>query len=236
VNSLDLTGKFIAETYERLLQVYSGDVYDGNGNYLFTIGPSGGQGATGPKGDTGPTGATGPKGDTGPTGSNGATGDTGPTGSNGATGATGPTGSDGATGATGPTGSDGATGATGSDGATGPTGSDGATGATGSDGATGPTGSLAASQTSGTILSFLEDSVYGTITLPETGNISANVSNGLLGVTNIIIHNNGSIGPSFSSEFRKLSGSGVYATGTINYIYCTFIESNEIIYSINQRT
>lgn len=112
----------------------------------------------------------------------------------------------------------------------------GATGATGSDGATGATGSLAASQTTGTVLTFLSDSVYGTIGLPETGGISADVSGGLLGVTNIVIHSNGPTGPTFSSEFKRLSGSGVYATGQINYIYCTYINSTNIIYSINQAT
>ena len=112
----------------------------------------------------------------------------------------------------------------------------GATGPAGSNGATGATGSLAASQTTGTILTFLTDSVYGTVGLPETGSISADVTGGLLGVTNIVIHNNGSTGPTFSSQFKKLSGSGIYATGQINYIYCTYINSTNIIYSINQAT
>ena len=208
-NALDLTGKFIAETYERLLQVYSGDVYDGNGNYLFTIGSSGGTGGQGSIGPTGPTGAM------GPTGSNGATGP------------------QGIQGPTGPTGSQGIQGPTGENGATGPQGIQGPTGATGAQGAT---GSLAAGSSTGTILTFTDDRVYGTLSLPEAGSISADVTGGLLGVTNIIIHNNGSTGPTFSSVFRKLNGSGIYATGQINYIYCTFIESNEIIYSINQRT
>jgi hypothetical protein len=138
--------------------------------------------------------------------------------------------------ATGPAGPQGVTGSTG---ATGPAGSNGPTGATGpagSNGPTGATGSLAATQTTGTTLTFLTDSVYGTISLPETGSISADVTGGLLGVTNIVIHNNGSTGPTFSSQFKKLSGSGIYATGQLNYIYCTYINSTNIIYPINQAT
>jgi hypothetical protein len=108
----------------------------------------------------------------------------------------------------------------------------GPTGATGPQGAT---GSLAAGTGSGTVLSFIEDRVYGTIISPETGNITANVSGGLLGVTNVIIHNSGTA-PTFGAEFKKLSGSGNYAVSQINYIFCTYITSTEIIYSINQRT
>jgi hypothetical protein len=88
---------------------------------------------------------------------------------------------------------------------------------------------------SGATLSFVTDRVYGTITSPITGNITADLTGAQLGVTNIIIHNSGTA-PNFSSEFKKLSGSGNYVVGVVNYIYCTFITSTEIIYSINQRT
>lgn len=87
----------------------------------------------------------------------------------------------------------------------------------------------------GAILSFITDRVYGTIASPITGNITADVTGAQLGVTNIIIHNSGTA-PTFSSEFKKLSGSGNYVVSVVNYIYCTFITSTEIIYSINQRT
>ena len=87
----------------------------------------------------------------------------------------------------------------------------------------------------GAILSFITDRVYGTIASPITGNITADVTGAQLGVTNIIIHNSGTV-PTFSSEYKKLSGSGNYVVSVVNYIYCTFITSTEIIYSINQRT
>ena len=95
--------------------------------------------------------------------------------------------------------------------------------------------STEAPSTTGTAISFTIDKVYGTLTTPETGNITADVTNAKLGVTNIIIHNSGTA-PTFGSEFKKLSGSGNYSTGVVNYIYCTYISTTEIIYSINQRT
>ena len=95
--------------------------------------------------------------------------------------------------------------------------------------------SIESQSTTGTTISFTADRVYGTLTPPETGNITANITNAKLGVTNIIIHNSATT-PTFGSEFKKLSGSGNYVAGVVNYIYCTFITATEIIYSINQRS
>ena len=95
--------------------------------------------------------------------------------------------------------------------------------------------SIESQSTTGTAISFTIDRVYGTLTTPETGNITADVTNAKLGVTNIVIHNSGTA-PTFGSGFKKLSGSGNYVTGVVNYIYCTFITATEIIYSINQRS
>jgi hypothetical protein len=94
---------------------------------------------------------------------------------------------------------------------------------------------IEAAAATGVVILFTNDRVYGTIASPETGNITADVTGGLLGVTNIIIHNAGSA-PTFGAEFKKLSGSGNYVTSVVNYIYCTYITATEIIYSINQRT
>jgi hypothetical protein len=135
-NPLDLTGQFIADSYLRLLQVESNNVYDGEGNYLYTIGGTGG-GTVGPQGPTGAAGANGVTGSQGPTGASGPTGATGEQGPTGAAGANGVTGSQGPTGAAGSTGNNGATGAAGANGVTG---SQGPTGAAGSTGATGANG------------------------------------------------------------------------------------------------
>jgi hypothetical protein len=90
-------------------------------------------------------------------------------------------------------------------------------------------------QTTGVALTFVADTVYGSKATPETGNITASITGALLGVTNLIIHNNGSA-PTFDTKFHQLSGSGTYVTGQLNYIFCTYIATDEIIYSIQQRT
>ena len=92
-----------------------------------------------------------------------------------------------------------------------------------------------AATATGVTISFITDTVYGSLDTPETGNITADVTGGLLGVTNIIIHNSGTE-PTFSSEFKKLSGSSNYAISQVNYISVVFINATEIIYSINQAT
>ena len=87
--------------------------------------------------------------------------------------------------------------------------------------------------TSGTALTFLSDRQYGTTSSPETGNITADITGAVNGVSNLIIHNNGSA-PTFDTKFKLLSGSGSYVNGQINYIYCRYIDATHILYSINQ--
>ena len=94
---------------------------------------------------------------------------------------------------------------------------------------------IEATQTTGVALTFVTDSVYGTIASPETGNITYSATGAVLGVTNIIIHNHSS-SPTFGTNMKKLSGSGDYVLSVVNYIYVTYINSTEVIYSINQRT
>ena len=84
-------------------------------------------------------------------------------------------------------------------------------------------------------LTFVADSLQGTIASPLTGNITGVTTNAQIGVVTIVIHNNGTA-PTFDSKFKKLSGSGSYVTGAINYIWCLYVNSTEIIYSIQQRT
>lgn len=85
-------------------------------------------------------------------------------------------------------------------------------------------------------LPFNQDSVQGTVASPLTGNITLNATGALLGVVVVVIHNAGSAPTFTSGVFKKLSGSGNYVTGVINYIWCMYINSTEIIYSIQQRT
>lgn len=94
---------------------------------------------------------------------------------------------------------------------------------------------IEAPSTNGVALTFLTDRVYGTIGIPETGDITYDATGAKLGVTNIIIHNH-SVAPTFGANMKKLSGSGNYVLNVVNYIYVTYINSTEVIYAINQRT
>lgn len=96
-------------------------------------------------------------------------------------------------------------------------------------------GVLSAAQKTGTALTFISQGVYGTVASPETGNITANIIGAQLTVTNIVIHNNGTE-PIFDAKFKRLSISGNYVIGEINYIFCVYINPTEILYSISQRT
>jgi hypothetical protein len=87
----------------------------------------------------------------------------------------------------------------------------------------------------GLVISFTQDRVYGTFASPETGSaITSDTGSAILGVTNLIIHS-ASSAPTTGSDFKKLTGSSDYVAG-LNYIYCTYIADNQIIYSISQAT
>lgn len=94
---------------------------------------------------------------------------------------------------------------------------------------------IASPQVTGLEISFITDRMYGSYALPETGSaITSNTSSAIPGATNIIIHS-ASAAPTIGSDFKKLTGSSDYVAG-LNYIYCTYIANNQIIYSINQAT
>lgn len=92
---------------------------------------------------------------------------------------------------------------------------------------------IAATQVTSTALTFTKDCVSGTVEAPITGDISGVITNAALGVVMLVIHNSGTA-PTFDNKFKKLSGSGNYVSGQINYIYCQYIDATTIIYSINQ--
>lgn len=91
---------------------------------------------------------------------------------------------------------------------------------------------IASPLTTGTALTFVTDSIYGHLTA-ETGNITASTTGAVPGVTNLVIHNSGTE-PTFDSKFVKLNSSRVYALGDYNYIYCQYINSTKILYTISQ--
>ncbi len=87
--------------------------------------------------------------------------------------------------------------------------------------------------TSGLEITFTQDRLYGTLSTPETGSIiTANTSSAIPLVTNLIIHS-ASAAPTTGSDFKKIIGSQDYVAG-VNYIYCTYMQDNQINYLITQ--
>lgn len=91
--------------------------------------------------------------------------------------------------------------------------------------------SIQVEQSSGGAVTFEKDRIYGTFSSPVTGNITVDVSNANLLARVLILHND-SILPSFPHEFKKLFGN--YVTGVVNRIWCIFIDSSHIDYSVSQ--
>lgn len=84
-------------------------------------------------------------------------------------------------------------------------------------------------------LTFATDNIQGTIASPLTGNITGSTTGAVIGKVVHVVHNSGTA-PTFDSKFKKLSGSGSYVTGAINHIYCEYMGTTEILYTIQQRT
>lgn len=98
---------------------------------------------------------------------------------------------------------------------------------------TGDTIGIPVAQLTGAALSFTQDGIYGTFATPIAGNITGVITGALLGSVVMVIHNSATA-PTFDAKFKKLSGSGEYVLSSINYIYCQYVDSTHIVYSINQ--
>ena len=90
---------------------------------------------------------------------------------------------------------------------------------------------LTSTSDTGTAIQFDIPRTYG-ITTAETGNITLNATNAVSGQTVLIRHNSGTA-PTFGSEFKRIGG--FYVTGVINYIYCQYVSSTEVLYTVNQQ-
>ncbi|AMQ00910.1 hypothetical protein AY601_4059 [Pedobacter cryoconitis] len=92
---------------------------------------------------------------------------------------------------------------------------------------------IAPATTTSTVLTFSVDAICGSISTPVTGNITRSATGAIIGVVVLVIHNSGTA-PTLDANFKKLTGSGNYVTGVINYIYCHYLSSTTITYCINQ--
>lgn len=90
---------------------------------------------------------------------------------------------------------------------------------------------LAAVDTTGTAISFAVPQIYGSEGSPETGNITINTTGLVKGMTQVLIHNNGTE-PTYGSPIKIVGGA--YVTGVINYIYLHALATTRILVTINQ--
>jgi hypothetical protein len=90
--------------------------------------------------------------------------------------------------------------------------------------------SLAAS-TTGTAIAFAIPQIYGSEGTPETGNITINTTGLVPGMTQVLVHNNGTE-PTYGSEIEIISGT--YVTSTDNYIFLFALSSSTILVTISQ--
>lgn len=85
--------------------------------------------------------------------------------------------------------------------------------------------------TTGVAISFAVPQIYGSVGTPETGNITI-VTTGLVkGMTQLLIHNNGTE-PTYGAEIQIISGA--YVTGVDNYIMLLAVSTTLILVTISQ--
>lgn len=86
-------------------------------------------------------------------------------------------------------------------------------------------------QRSGAVIAFDTDANYGTIASPLTGNITGNYTGAIIGVVQLLIHND-SVAPTIPATWIKANTSASYTTGVVNFIAITWLSSNIATYTI----
>lgn len=90
---------------------------------------------------------------------------------------------------------------------------------------------LPAVDTTGTAISFAIPQIYGSVASPETGNITV-VTTGLVkGMTQLLIHDNGTE-PTYGGEIQIISGT--YSTTVTNYIMLMAVSTTLVLVTISQ--
>jgi hypothetical protein len=88
-------------------------------------------------------------------------------------------------------------------------------------------------QSTGGAVEFIQDTIYGTVASPEAGNITASYSSANKGTTILIIHQNGTE-PTYPAAFKRLDSSADYDPLVVNFISCTYLDNNNVLYTISK--
>ena len=86
----------------------------------------------------------------------------------------------------------------------------------------------------GTSLAFQYPQVYGSVSSPESGDITFDLTNAALGCVVQVIHQSGST-PSFPAAAKQINGSSPYVAdgSTLNYIEFQYFDDNTVRYVIS---
>lgn len=90
---------------------------------------------------------------------------------------------------------------------------------------------VAAAALTGTVIKFDQVAVYGTPTVPLTGNLTADLTGAKPGTTVCVVHNNTSE-PTYGAQLKKTSDSIAYTNSVNNYYIMTFMGGAVVMYRI----
>jgi hypothetical protein len=102
----------------------------------------------------------------------------------------------------------------------------------GPQGPVGPQGVTGAVTGSGTVISFVNTTVYNEWDVPATGSLTNDLTGAQIGVVQKIYHNH-SVAPSVPATWVVVS-NGVYVPNTLNIIYAEWVKGTRVEYWITQ--
>ncbi len=88
-------------------------------------------------------------------------------------------------------------------------------------------------QRTGTAIAFDAPATYGTVSTPETANITGNYTNAKLGTIQLLVHNH-SAAPTIPSSWLRHSLSSNYKLNAYNYIWMEWLQDDVVVYTIAQ--
>ena len=86
--------------------------------------------------------------------------------------------------------------------------------------------------TTGTLITFTAQKVFGSVITPETGDIDNDLTGANPGIVQKIYHSH-STAPTFPAGWVKL-GSGTYTAGVLNIIFCEWVGASRAEYWVTQ--
>lgn len=90
-----------------------------------------------------------------------------------------------------------------------------------------------ATAATGAVIDFTIPKIYNSPGVPETSNITNDLTGALIGIVQKIYHNNG-VAPTFPVGWVRL-GTTDYVTSVLNIIYCEWVSGTRVEYWVTQQ-